>query len=395
VDDEGHGTYVAGVIGARNDGAGLVGVAPGTELYAVKVLGTSGDGFVSDIICGIEWVTAHGPALGIRVANMSLSGASASDALHEAIRRSVSAGTVYVVAAGNFARNIAVEIPAAYPEVLTVTAVADSDGKPGGAGPPLCEPTQTDDTVWTRSNYATRAVEIAHVVAAPGVCITSTSRGGGEETGTGTSAAAPHAAGVVALCMGEAGRPGPCAEMTPAEVIEQVRADAAANASAENGFLGDPLNPVGVYYGHLVSATDPTVRRIPQRPAPTPVAAVDSPQPSILDRTLELLALRIARRQDVDRLRVVVRLAEAGTVTARATVRLPGGAARLIRSRRARGQAAPGQTRRLRLVLRRPALRRIKRALRRGVRLRAKVTMTVSDLSGNARSKKARVRLTR
>jgi subtilisin len=96
-DDNGHGTAVAGMIGARNDGAGVVGVAPGTELYAVKVLGWNGVGLVSEIVCGIDWVTAHGPALGIRVVNMSLSEpypatGCAGDALHLAVCQSVLSG---------------------------------------------------------------------------------------------------------------------------------------------------------------------------------------------------------------------------------------------------------------------------------------------------------------
>jgi hypothetical protein len=106
-----------------------------------------------------------------------------------------------------------------------------------------------------------------------------------------------------------------------------------------------------------------------------------------------VLALRIARRQDVDHLSVVVRLAEAGTVRARARVRLRGRTARIIVSRRATAAVAPNQTRRLPLRMSRVAVRRIKRALRRGVRVRAKVTVTVSDLAGNARTKARRVRL--
>jgi subtilisin len=57
-DDNGHGTHVAGTIGARNNGTGAVGVAPGTKLYAVKVLSAAGSGYQSQIICGIDWVTA-------------------------------------------------------------------------------------------------------------------------------------------------------------------------------------------------------------------------------------------------------------------------------------------------------------------------------------------------
>ena len=95
-----HGTFVAGVIGARNEGSGVVGVAPGTELYAVKVLGANGAGYVDQVICGIDWLTANAERLGIRVANMSLSEELQSEALHLAIRRSVSSGIVYTAAAG-------------------------------------------------------------------------------------------------------------------------------------------------------------------------------------------------------------------------------------------------------------------------------------------------------
>jgi subtilisin len=392
-DDNGHGTSVAGVIGATNEGSGVVGVAPGTELYAVKVLGADGAGYLDQVICGIDWVTAYAGWLGIRVANMSLSEELQYEPLHLAIRRSVASGIVYTVAAGNAPdrgapRDIVRQVPGSYPEVLTVTAASDTDGAPGGTGPTSCYPGERDDHLATFSNYATQAADIAHVVAAPGVCIESTARGGGLGLFNGTSAAAPHVAGVVAVCMGEAERPGPCADMSPAEVIEQVRADAAANATPQNGFLGDPFSPVsGRFYGHLLSGFDPTMRRIPPRATPTIAAQVPA------DTTLEVLELRIARRQDVDHLIVVARLAEAGTVRARARLRVAGGAARLILSRRAAAQAAPNQTLRLRLRLRPAGLHRVKRALRRGLRVRARVTMTVSDSAGNARTKTRRVRL--
>lgn len=80
-DDEGHGTHVAGSIGARNDGSGVVGVAPGTKLYSVKVLDSAGSGTQSQVICGIDWVagtrTDADATNDVAVANMSLGGPSA------------------------------------------------------------------------------------------------------------------------------------------------------------------------------------------------------------------------------------------------------------------------------------------------------------------------------
>ena len=231
---------------------------------------------------------------------MSLSQVLQDEALHLAVKRSVESGIVYTVAAGNAdpdgpPRDIAFESPASYPEVLTVTAASDTDGAPGGSGPASCDAGESDDSYATFSNFATRPMDIAHVVAAPGVCIESTARGGGVTISSGTSASAPHVAGVVALCIDEGGVPGPCAEMTPAETIEQIRADAAANATPQNGFVGDPFSPlpVGHYFGHLVSAHDLTVRRIPPRPRPVAAASPTAKA----DTTLEVLALRIARRQ--------------------------------------------------------------------------------------------------
>jgi subtilisin family serine protease len=263
-DDNGHGTHVAGTIGAENGGAGVVGAAPGTRVYAVKVLNASGQGTWSQVICGIDWVTQKASSLNIRVANMSLAGFGFADglcgnligdALNRAICRSTAAGVTYVVAAGNSGQEFSTTVPAAYPEVLTVTAMSDSDGLAGAlGGAPTCRSGEADDRYASFSNFAdpTDSGGQAHMVAAPGVCIDSTWLGGGYRTISGTSMAAPHAAGTVALCLGTGGVPGPCAGLAPADVIRRVRADAAA---AGGGFLGDPSTPVaGRYFGPLVPA---------------------------------------------------------------------------------------------------------------------------------------------
>jgi subtilisin len=261
-DDNGHGTNVAGIVAAKDQGAGVVGVAPGTKLYAVKVLSRSGSGSLSQILCGINWVTANAAALNIKVANMSLAGSGQNDnncgntnkdAEHQAICNSTAAGVTYVVAAGNNSASLAGYVPAAYPEVLTATAITDSI--PGGLGPAPCIKGQADDSYATYSNFAVSATDEAHTIAAPGTCVVSDAIGGGTSTYYGTSQAAPHVAGAVALCLDDGGIAGPCSGLSSAAIISKVRGDAAATALSGNGFLGDPQRPlIGKYFGYLVSA---------------------------------------------------------------------------------------------------------------------------------------------
>ena len=267
-DDNGHGTHVAGTIGAKNNGSGVVGVAPGTKLYAVKVINAQGSGTDAQVICGIDWVTANAATLGIKVANMSLGGPGAddgncgntnADALHRAICNSVAAGVTYVVAAGNSSEDFAADVPANYNEVLTVTAMADFNGLPGGGGSASCADGffEEDDAAASFSNFTTvGSSDAAHTIAAPGVCIQSTWPGNRYQTISGTSMASPHVAGAVALCFGEKGAGGPCTGLTPAQVIAKMRTTAAAHTRADpaSGFIGDPNHDVGAYYGYLVWA---------------------------------------------------------------------------------------------------------------------------------------------
>lgn len=170
LDDDGHGTHVAGIIAAARNGRGVVGVAPLARLYAVKVLDARGAGSVSDLILGLQWVVDRG----IPVANLSLGSPAPSTALARAVAGTLAAGTTIVAAAGNDGREV--DYPAAYPGVIAVAAA---------------EP-------WGRlASFSNNGPEIT--VAAPGVDILSTERGGRYGRRSGTSMAAAHVSGVVAL----------------------------------------------------------------------------------------------------------------------------------------------------------------------------------------------------
>jgi subtilisin len=199
-DENGHGTHVAGTIGALDNRYGVVGMAPGARIWPVRVLGPSGGGTMADVICGIDYVTRH--AAQIEVANVSLGaeggddgncGRTNRDAMHRAICASVAAGVTYVVAAGNSRESAAWITPASYDEVITVSALADFNGRPGGGARATCR-VGTDDRQAPFSNYG-RDVDLI----APGVCIRSTWMGGGYDTVSGTSMASPHVTGAAAL----------------------------------------------------------------------------------------------------------------------------------------------------------------------------------------------------
>jgi subtilisin family serine protease len=255
-DDHGHGTHVAGTVAAADNDQEVVGVAPGARLYAVKVLNALGMGFTSNVVCGLDWVAEHARSDNITVANMSLGGPgsddgncgrSNNDTMHIAICRVVNeSGVTVAVAAGNDGADFADSTPAAYDEVLTATAVTDYNGRPGGGAASTCRAGQ-DDTAADFSNFARiGSADAGHTIAAPGACILSTGLGWGTRVLSGTSMASPHVAGTAALCLA-----GPCAGMSPRQVMAKLRADAAARP-ADFGFTGDPRSPSsGRYYGYL------------------------------------------------------------------------------------------------------------------------------------------------
>ena len=265
-DDVGHGTFVAGVIGAKDNNEGVIGVAPGTPLWSVRVVNDAGVITEDMLICAIDRVTAtrkdKDPKNDIEVANISIGGpgtetancGKGTDPMHYAICRSVKAGVVYAVAAGNSGQDIAGTVPATYDEVLTATAMADFDGKPDGLEAPVCGAEdwagvgQLDDRPAFFSNFASESEDKAHTVAGPGVCVTSTAPGG-YSVAHGTSFASPAVAGSLALCISD----GEC-EGSGKDVMAQFM-DITASYNKKHrgfGFEGDPLRPIeGQYYGYL------------------------------------------------------------------------------------------------------------------------------------------------
>lgn len=224
-DQNGHGTHVGGIVAAQDNLIDVVGVAPGVTLYAVRVLDSSGSGYDSDIIAGLDWIWGQNDgasSLKIGVANMSLGRAgNATDnpAMLSAVQRLTGTaqgsgvqggqGVTVVVAAGNDPRlEITQQVPAAYSEVLAIASTTALDGSN------QCNRLSSAVKADTASYFTTDGAGV--IVSAPGadrenvsrgclissVGILSLKLGGGTTRMSGTSMAAPHAAGVAALVFG-------------------------------------------------------------------------------------------------------------------------------------------------------------------------------------------------
>jgi aqualysin 1 len=212
-DCNGHGTHVAGTVAARDNSTDVVGVAPGARLTGVKVIGCDGSGSVSNVIEGIDWVTAKArkPA----IANISLS-TGASRAFDSAVRKSANSGIFYAVAAGNDHDNACNYSPARAGKARRDT---NGDGKidyKDSNGIVTTAATDSSDEEARFSNYG-RCVDLW----APGVSILSTKRGGGTAKMSGTSMATPHVGGTAALYLSDPTRAG----TTPAAVESTLKAD--------------------------------------------------------------------------------------------------------------------------------------------------------------------------
>jgi len=204
-DGHGHGTHVAGIAAAKDNNIGVVGTAPGARIWALKVAHDNGDTDESDVLEGLNYVAAH--AKEIEVANLSMGRFGFSIPYTVAIAVLVGNGVVVVVTAGNQNIDANRRTPANIPFAITVSAITDSDGKCGGAGPAIAvdglrfQPntiSNPDDFFLSYSNFGS-VVDLA----APGTDILSTNNANVPSqqyrNATGTSMAAPHVAGAVAL----------------------------------------------------------------------------------------------------------------------------------------------------------------------------------------------------
>ena len=235
MDDNGHGTHVSGTVAGEDDGIGVVGVAPESDLYCLKVLSSSGGGSWSDIIAALQWAVNNG----IQVTNNSYgSSLNPGGTVKAAFDNSAAAGILHVAAAGNSGnprgKGNNVGYPARFDSVIAVAATDSSDN---------------------RASFSSTGATVE--LAAPGVVINSTKLGGGYVAFNGTSMASPHVAGTAALVI--------AAGVTDVRTQLQTTADD----------LGDPGRDPQYGYG-LVDA-DEAAASAPLPANDTPTVSITSP----------------------------------------------------------------------------------------------------------------------
>ena len=385
-DRDGHGTHVAGTIGARgNDGAGVAGVAWSTALLPVKALGDDGSGSASDVIRAYAYAVRSGA----RIVNLSLGGGAESRAERDAI--AAAPGVLFVAAAGNEGadNDAAGSFPCNH-DLPNVVCVAASDRSDGLAG---------------FSNFGARTVDLA----APGVDIASTYLEDDYAMLSGTSMATPHVAGAAALLLARA----------PSATVADLRQSLLGSVDPKPALAATTVTGGRLNVAAAVAALD--VRVPVRRPAgsgpgepaggdtattePQPTAAPDSPAPTttppsptsvpamptaVPDRGAPLLrvtpsparALRTLLRRRAVRLRV--RCSE-GCAT---QVELRRGSRRLARGRMRRSTAGTST-----VTLRISARRRTQ--LRRLSPARLTLRLLTADPAGNRRTVSRRVTLRR
>jgi minor extracellular protease Epr len=220
-DDNGHGTHVTGIIGAKHNDIGVAGVAPNAELYAIKVLNSEGLGYISDIAAGINWAIINH----IDIINLSIGTQKESSILKSLIQKAFTNNIIVVAAAGNDgaeATQDTIDYPARYEETVAVGAVDTNHNHPtfSSTGPAL-------DLV------------------APGVNIISTYSNNKYVSMDGTSMAVPYVSGILALWI----------EANPTRSPSSIR-DQILSSSLDLGIAGkDPV------FGHgLIQAPSESMK---------------------------------------------------------------------------------------------------------------------------------------
>ena len=288
LDENGHGTHVAGIIAAKKDGFGVSGVAPGAVILPLRVLNARGEGWLSDIAAAIDYAVLNQA----KVINLSLGGSIDSAIIRVAIEQAVAQGVIVVGAAGNGGIGALASFPAAYPGVIAVGA------------------TTRDNLIATYSHQGNYID-----VAAPGSDILSSwPFGTGYARLSGTSMAAPHVAGLAALLLAQNVAPGSVRTQIESNLVSPQFADYsvdrygrgvinpyAALGCSSNLLTCTPqasLNSVeNTTVAPPVIVPVPTVAPVPVAPAPVAPAPV-APAPVIsLPSIKETLVVKASKKR--------------------------------------------------------------------------------------------------
>jgi len=344
VDDNGHGTHVAGIIGALDNAIGVVGVAPGAEIWSIRVCASNGSCGLDAILLGHDYISNNADQ--IDVVNVSLGGLGWSVSWRNAISSNVDLGIPVYVAAGNGNRDIYGYdgtigngnefIPATYPEAAAVSAMVDTDGASGGAGTGTTH--GMDDSLADFSNYALSVVAGNPVagsggaidMAAPGVSVLSTVPGGQYAYMTGTSMASPHAAGLAALRIAATAAP---ADAAGVAALRQILIDDAAPMADWRTDSADVGSDQDDYHEPLGTA-DPLIEPGPADPPASvtdvAVAGVDAAA-IVIQGDLLRIEVVLANLGDSDAVSdVVITDATSGQVIHSGSVNVPVGSSQTL-----------------------------------------------------------------